>query len=64
MADKSEQEMKTLVSERDEIERLLEELGVSEDSTKDEYKEKIDSFNKLTLWQGMLTKHFAHNNAS
>lgn len=44
---------------REELESLLEELGVSVDSAKDEYRNKVESLNKLTLWQDQHSSQIA-----
>ncbi len=51
MADKAMQTESKKQLTREELDTLLEELGVSADTAKDEYRNRVESFNKLTLWQ-------------
>ena len=51
MADKTMQTDRKKQLTREELDNLLEQLGVSADTAKDEYRNRVESFNKLTLWQ-------------
>ncbi|MDF2233243.1 hypothetical protein P2H44_11835 [Albimonas sp. CAU 1670] len=44
---------------REELDSLLEELGVSTDTAKNEYRSRVESFNKLTLWQDQRNTQIA-----
>ncbi len=64
MADKTLQKNRGEQLTREELDNLLEELGVSADTAKDEYRSRVESFNKLTLWQDQRNGQIAHLNAS
>ena len=64
MADKTLQKDREKQLTREELDSLLEELGVSADSAKDEYRSRVEGFNKLTLWQDKHNSQIAHLSAS
>ena len=64
MADKTLQMDREKELTREELVRLLEELGVSADTAKDEYRSRVESFNKLTLWQDQHNSQIAQLSAS
>lgn len=64
MADKTLQTDREKQLTRDELDCLLEELGVSADTAKDEYRSRIESFNKLTLWQDQRNSQIAQLSTS
>ncbi|MEM9709495.1 MAG: hypothetical protein AAF871_11970 [Pseudomonadota bacterium] len=49
---------------RDELDSLLEELGVSTETAMDEYRNRVESFNKLTLWQDQRNSQIARLSGS
>jgi len=51
MADKTLGKDREKQLTREELDSLLEELGLSTDTAKNEYQSMVESFNKLTLWQ-------------
>ena len=59
MADKALQKDREKQLTREELDSLLEELGVSADTAKDEYRSRVESFNKLTLWQDQRNSQIA-----
>lgn len=64
MADKTMQTDRDKQLTREELDSLLEELGVSADTAKDEYRRRVESFNKLTLWQDQRNSQIARLNQS
>ncbi|NKX75610.1 hypothetical protein [Tritonibacter mobilis] len=64
MADKTLQADREKQLTRKELDSLLEELGVSADTAKDEYRSRVESFNKLTLWQDQRNTQIAQLSTS
>ncbi len=64
MADKTLQTDRKKLLTREELDSLLAELGVSADTAKDEYRSRVESFNKLTLWQDQRNTQIAQLSTS
>ncbi|MCT2541231.1 hypothetical protein [Sedimentimonas flavescens] len=64
MADMTLQSDRDKQLTRDELESLLEKLGVSVETAKDEYRSRVESFNKLTLWQDQHNNQIAQLSVS
>lgn len=64
MAEKTLQTDREKQLTREELDSLLEELGVSAETAKDEYRSRVESFNKLTLWQDQRSTQIAQLSAT
>ncbi|MAY86817.1 MAG: hypothetical protein CML02_08905 [Pseudooceanicola sp.] len=64
MAEKTMQTEREKQLTREELDNLLEELGVSTETARDEYRSRVESFNKLTLWQDQRNTQIAQLSAT
>ncbi len=64
MVDRTLQKDREKQLTREELDSLLEELGVSADTAKDEYRSRVESFNKLTSRQDQRNSQIAHLSTS
>ncbi|KIC23377.1 hypothetical protein [Leisingera sp. ANG-S3] len=64
MAEKTLQTDREKKLTREELDNLLVELGVSAETAKDEYRSRVESFNKLTLWQDQRNAQIAQLSAT